>query len=424
MSTLKQMWSIKPLRLQLGFMLLMLVLFRVLAHIPVPGLDASLLRGVLADNAFLGLLNIFSGGTLENFSVVALGVAPYITSSIIFQLLGMIIPSLHRLQKEEGEVGRQRVNRWTRWATVPFAFLQAYGVIAAVSQLSAGGGWIIEGFALFLAMAMMTVGTIFLMWLGEILSQKGVGNGMSLLIFAGIISGLPSGLQQIFGSFSQDQLVNMIAFGLIALLTIVAVVTVSEATRNIPLQYARHHAGNRLTSGVQTKLPLKLLMVGVMPIIFAVAFLVFPTTVAQFFLRAKTVWLTQVAEWTIVTLQNPWVYSIAFFFLVFGFTFFYASVVFRPDEMAENLQRQGAFIPGIRPGLHTQQYLTSVVHRILFAGGAFLGLIAVLPNVLQPLTGSQNIVIGGTSVLIVVSVVVEIVKQVEAQIASYRYDQM
>jgi preprotein translocase subunit SecY len=273
-------------------------------------------------------------------------------------------------------------------------------------------------------MFMMTVGTIFLMWIGEILSQKGVGNGMSLIIFAGIISGLPSALQQLFGGFSSDQLVNMIAFGLIALFTVVAVVVMSEATRNIPLQYARHHAGNRLTSGVQTKLPLKLLMVGVMPIIFAVAFLVFPTTLAQFFLRAKTVWLAKGAEWIIVVLQNPWVYSIAFFLLVFGFTFFYASVVFRPEEMAENLQKQGAFVPGVRPGLPTQEYLSGVVHRLLVAGGAFLGMIAVLPNIMQPLTGSQNIVVGGTSVLIVVSVVVEIVKQVEAQIASYRYDQM
>lgn len=424
MNTLQSLWRIKPLRLQLGFMVLMLVLFRVLAHIPVPGLDASVLRGVLANNAFLGLLNIFSGGTLENFSVVALGVAPFITSSIIFQLLGMVIPSLHRLQKEEGEAGRARINRWTRIATVPFALIQAYGVIATVAHLSGTGGMAISGAPLLLAMFMMTVGTIFLMWIGEVLSQKGIGNGMSLIIFAGIISGLPSALQQLFGGFSSDQTISMLAFGLIALLTVVAVVVISEATRNIPLQYARHHAGNRLTSGVQTKLPLKLLMVGVMPIIFAVAFLVFPTTLAQFFLRAKTLWITKVAEWIIVTFQNPWFYGILFFLLVFGFTFFYASVVFRPDEMAENLQKQGAFVPGVRPGLPTQEYLSSVVKRLLFTGGAFLGIIAILPSVIQPLTGSQNVVIGGTSVLIVVSVVVEIVKQVEAQIASYRYDNM
>ncbi|MEK7094989.1 MAG: preprotein translocase subunit SecY [Patescibacteria group bacterium] len=423
-SVLKRLWTIRPLRMSIGFVLLMLVLFRVLAHIPVPGIDVSVLRGVLAGNVFLGLLNIFSGGTLENFSVVALGVAPYITSSIIFQLLAMVVPSLHRLQRDEGEAGRQKVNMWTRWATVPLAVVQAYGFIALISQTTQRGQLLLTGSDLFIAMLVLAAGTIFMMWIGELISLKGIGNGMSILIFSGIISGLPRGLQQLFTTFDQSKLVNLVIFALLAAVTIVAVVIVSEATRNIPVHYARHFAGNRLTGGVNTHLPLKLIMAGVIPIIFAISVIIFPTTLAQFFIRAKTPLLVSAAESVIRLFNTQWFYGAIYFVLVFFFTYFYTSVIFKPDEMAENLQKQGAFIPGVRPGKPTEEYLNQVMSRLLLVGGLFLAVIAVLPTIVQPLTGSQNLVIGGTSILIVVSVVVDIVKQTEAQLVSYEYEQM
>ncbi|OGL71743.1 preprotein translocase subunit SecY [Candidatus Uhrbacteria bacterium RIFCSPLOWO2_01_FULL_53_9] len=423
----RRIWNIKALRKSIGFVILMLMLFRFLATIPVPGIDPALVRSALEGNQFFGLLNIFSGGTLESFSVVALGVAPYITSSIIFQLLVMVVPSLKRMQKEEGEAGRQKMNQITRWVSVPLAAIQAYGFIALISQGSGGGagqGLLIMGFSLFMAMLVMIAGSVFLMWIGEIITEKGIGNGLSILILAGIIAAFPRYLQQTIATFDQSQIVNMVVFAIVALVTIVVVVALNEASRNVPVHYARHHAGNRLSGGVNSQIPLKVLMAGVIPIIFAISVVLFPTMIAQFFLHAQSPTLITLAEWVLRTFQNNWVYGILYFVLVFGFTYFYTGVIFQPDEMAENLQKQGAFIPGVRPGTHTEAFLRNVMNRILLLGATALAVIAVLPVAMQPLTGSQTLVVGGTSLLIIVAVVIDIVRQTEARLVSYEYEQL
>ncbi|GMU25881.1 MAG: protein translocase subunit SecY [Candidatus Uhrbacteria bacterium] len=401
------------------FVFAMMVLFRFLANVPLPGVDVVALQRFFESNQVLGLVNLFSGGTLENFSVIALGVAPYITASIIFQLLGMIIPQLDELQKE-GERGRQRINQWTRMATVPLAALQSIALISLMqnAQLPI----LTKSGMLYNLTIVMTVtaGTMFLMWIGELISEKKVGNGISLLIFAGIVAGIPSVLQRALVTYDSSQLVTWIGYGLIAIVTVLGVVYISEAQRNIPIQYARQVRG--AAAGTSTHLPLRVLMAGVIPIIFAISLLLFPTIIGQFFLRARTQWLADAANWIIRTLQNEWVYGILYFALVVGFTYFYTAVIFKPDQVAENLQKQGGFIPGIRPGNPTETYLQHVVTRITLAGSVVLGFIAVMPFVLQSYSGTSTFAIGGTSLLIVVSVVIESMKQIESHVTMREYD--
>ncbi|HBU27911.1 TPA: preprotein translocase subunit SecY [Candidatus Uhrbacteria bacterium] len=425
---LKKIWALKPLRKSIGYVIIMLTLFRLLAHIPVPGIDAAALQGLLSGSQFLGLLNIFSGGTLESFSVVALGVAPFITSSIIFQLLVMVIPALQRWQKDGGEAGRQKLNQITRWVSVPLAALQAYGFIALISQ---GGGQvgtsfslILSGFSLFMAILVMTAGSVFLMWIGELMTERGIGNGLSILILSGIVAGFPQFLQQFIATFDQSRIVSLVVFLVLAVATVVVVTVINEAVRNIPVNYARHHAAGRLSRGVATQLPLRVSMAGVIPIIFAISVVLFPTMIAQFFVSARSVMVADAARWVIETLANQWVYGILYFVLVFAFTYFYTGVIFRPDEMAENLQKQGAFVPGVRPGEPTERYLAQTMNKILLLGATFLAAIAVLPVAMQPLTGSQSLVVGGTSLLIIVAVIIDVIKQTEAQVVSYEYEQL
>lgn len=412
------------MRNSIGYVLIMLVLFRFLAHIPVPGIDANALQDLLSGNQFLGLLNIFSGGTLESFSVVALGVAPFITSSIIFQLLVMVIPKLQKMQKEEGEAGRQKINQITRWVSVPLAAIQAYGFIALISQSGGSGGLMLTGFTLFMAILVMTAGSVFLMWIGELITEKGIGNGLSIMILAGIVATFPRFLQQNVATFDQSRLVSIVVFLAIALITVIVVTVVNEAVRNVPVNYARHHAGGRLSKGVTTHLPLRVAMAGVIPIIFAISVVLFPTMIAQFFVEARADIIAEAARWVVELFANQWVYGIVYFILVFGFTYFYTGVIFRPDDMAENLQKQGAFVPGVRPGKPTEQYLGSTMNKILLLGATFLAVIAVLPVAMQPITGSQSLVVGGTSLLIIVAVIIDVIKQTEAQIVSYEYEQL
>jgi preprotein translocase subunit SecY len=416
-----RLWRLKDLRQSILFVLGMLVIFRLVAHIPIPGVDLNNLRLFFRSNAILGLLNLFSGGTMMNFSVVALGVAPYITASIIFQLLAMVIPRLEEIMKE-GEAGQQKINQWTRIATVPLAALQAYGMLTLLQRAPRPvlGQFTPENYLI--TILTMTAGTIFLMWLGELISERKIGNGISLLIFAGIIAGLPTTLQQAAISFEPSQIGNLILFAIIAFLTIVGVVIVTEGQRNIPISYARQIRGMRMYGGIDTHLPLRVNMAGVIPIIFAISIILFPPMLAQFFLRAKTHFLVVMAEKTIHLFQNQVFYGFLYFLLVFGFTYFYTAVIFHPQQIAENLQKQGAFIPGIRPGKSTAEYLQYVCNRIMLAGALFLGVIAILPLILQQITGTRALVIGGTSVLIVVSVVIETVKQIEAQLTMHEYD--
>jgi preprotein translocase subunit SecY len=419
---LQAAWRIKEIRNGFLFVFAAMVLFRVVAHIPLPGVDLIALRNFFEANQVLGLLNLFSGGTISNFSVVALGVAPYITASIIFQLLGMIVPSIEAIQKE-GESGQKRINQWTRILTVPLAILQSFGLLSILRQSQFQIITQTDTFHLVTLIATVTAGTVFLMWLGELISEKKVGNGISLLIFAGILAGLPTQASQLLATYDSSQLFTWVIYGVIALLTIVGVVFVTEAQRNIPVQYARQTRGQGvLSGGISSSLPLRVNMSGVIPIIFAISILLFPSVLAQFFVSARTPWLADAARTVITTMQNQWVYGILYFLLVFAFTFFYTAVVFHPDKIAENLQKQGGFIPGIRPGKPTSDYLNAVINRLNLFGAFFLGAIAILPHIAQGAGGSQLLAVGGTSLLIVVSVVIESVKQVESQITMREYD--
>lgn len=412
-------WKSKDLRQSILFVLLMLVFFRLAAHIPVPGVDAVALRNFFSSNEVFGLMNIFSGGGMQNFSIVMMGVGPYITSSIIFQLLGMIIPSLEEMNKEEA--GRQKINMWTRWATVPLAFVQAYAMINLLRSSSSAILKNINSFDFFVILVTISAGTMFLMWIGELISEKKIGNGISLLIFAGIVSSLPTTLQQIFVNYDPSMLFTIIGFVAIAVITVVGVVIINEGQRNIPVQYARQVRGHQAFGGSTTHLPLRVNMAGVIPIIFAISVILFPTMVAQFFIHAQSPLLASIAQHTITIFQNQLTYGITYFILVFAFTYFYTEIVFHPSQIAENLQKQGGFIPGIRPGRHTTEYLSYTTHRIIFIGALFLALIAILPLIMRYFTGVQSLAIGGTSLLIVVSVVIETVKQIESQLTMREY---
>ena len=417
---LVQIWSLKELRNKILFVLSMLVVFRVAAHIPIPGINVENLRDFFNSNQVLGLMNIFSGGGMQNFSVVMMGVAPYITSSIIFQLLGMIIPKIEEMMKEE--VGRKKINFYTRIATVPLAILQAYGMVVILRQSAQP---IIENLDWFNMSAMLitvTAGTIFLMWLGELITEKKVGNGISLLIFAGIVSRIPSAIQEVIVNFNQEQVINLLVFTLIAVITIAGVVVITEGQRNIPVSYAKRIRGMRMYGGTNTHLPIRVNTAGVIPIIFAISIILFPPMVAQFLLRADSMLIRNFGQSVISLFQNQFFYGITYFLLVFGFTYFYTAVIFHPHQIAENLQKNGGFIPGIRPGEQTAGYLQNTISRITLTGALFLGLIAVMPMLFQGFSGMQSMVIGGTSILIVVSVAIETLKQVESQLTMREYE--
>ncbi|NQT50021.1 preprotein translocase subunit SecY [Candidatus Kuenenbacteria bacterium] len=415
-----QIWRLKDLRNKILFVLSMLVIFRIAAHIPIPGINVENLREFFGSNQILGLLNLFSGGGMQNFSIVMMGIAPYITSSIIFQLLGMIIPKLEEMQKEEA--GRQKISMYTRIATIPLAIMQAYGMITLLKQSPQP---IIEDLSFYNLATMLitiTAGTIFLMWIGELITEKKIGNGISLLIFAGIIVRVPSALQQVIVNFSQEQLINLLVFAIIAVITVIGVVIISEGQRNIPVSYAKRVRGMKMYGGMDTHLPIRVNTAGVIPIIFAISIVLFPPMMAQFLLRANSAIVKNIGQGIIDIFNNQLFYGILYFLLVFGFTYFYTAVIFHPYQIADNLQKHGGFIPGIRPGQHTAEYLQHTISRITLTGAVFLGLIAVLPLMLQQVSGLQNMVIGGTSILIVVSVAIEIVKQVESQLTMRDYE--
>lgn len=420
---IEQIWKIKDIRKNILFVLAMLLVFRLVAHIPVPGVNLANLRSVLAGNQILGLLNIFSGGTMENFSVVMLGVGPYITASIIFQLLTMIVPKLEEMSKE-GESGQQRINMYTRWLTVPLAFLQSFAMIRLLNQSARPILTDLTTLRLVTIMLAITAGTMFLVWLGELISEKKVGNGISLLIFAGIVASLPGAIRNALVNYNPSDLYTFVLFVGLAVLTVVGVVFISEGQRNIPVSYAKQVRGNRMYGGGNTHLPLRVNMAGVIPIIFAISLILFPPMIAQFFVNAKLAWLAAGAASTIRLFQNQIFYGVSYFLLVFGFTYFYTAVIFHPQKIAENLQRQGGFVPGIRPGKETEKYLGMTVNRINLVGAVFLGLIAILPLLIQGFMGTQSFSIGGTSLLIVVAVAIETAKQIEAQVTMHEYDRI
>jgi preprotein translocase subunit SecY len=412
----------KELRKKILFVLGLLVVFRIAAHIPVPGVDAVALRNFFADNEILGLLNIFSGGGLANFSIVALGVGPYITASIIFQLLTMIVPSLEEMSKE-GESGQKKINQYTRLLTVPLAVVQGYSMIKILQQSARGIIGQISSIDYITTVIILTAGTVFLMWLGELISEKKIGNGISLIIFAGIVSGIPGAVQRTVVTFDPTQVVNLVVFMAIAVLTVAGVVYITDGQRNIPVSYAKRVRGIRMYGGFDSHLPLKVNQAGMIPIIFAISLILFPPLIAQLATRANSSLIVSASEFVIRLFQNQLFYGILYFILVVGFTYFYTAVIFHPHQIAENLQKQGGFVPGMRPGPQTANYLGQVSTRIMLAGALSLGLVAVLPLIVGPVTGVSSMVISGASLLIVVSVVIETVKQIESQLEMRNYDE-
>jgi preprotein translocase subunit SecY len=419
---LKQIWKLPDLRNKILFVVAMLVVFRFAASIPIPGVNVANLKSFFQGNQIFGLMNIFSGGGLENFSIVAMGVAPYITASIIFQLLAMIIPKFEALQKE-GEYGRQKINQYTRYATVPLAVLQGYGLVMLLQQSPKKIIESLDPLNFAFIILTLTAGTVFLMWIGELISEKKIGNGISLLIFAGIVSGLPSIIRSI-EVLDATQITNIAVFVAIAILTIVLVVFMTEGQRNIPVSYARQVRGVRMMGGVNTHLPLRVNQGGVIPIIFAISVVLFPPTIAQFFAYAKTQAIAQAAQAVIAFFGNSIAYGVFYFLMVVAFTFFYSAVVFKPEQVSENLQKQGGFVPGIRPGKPTADYLQTIVNRINLPAALFLAVIAILPLAVQGITHIQTLAIGGTSLLIVVSVVIETFKQIDAQLTMRDYEDL
>lgn len=419
----KKIWTNRELRKKLFIVVFILVLFRVLSHIPIPGANLEALRKFFDNNQIFGLLNIFSGGAMSQFSIVTLGIAPYINASIIVNLLQVIVPKLEALSKE-GERGQFKINQYTRYLTVPLAAVQSYGFIFLLSN-SQGAEPIISNltpFFIITSMVIMTAGAMLLTWMGEIISENGVGNGISLLIFAGIIASLPRAVQETFILFDASKIFTLIAFVAIAVAIIYGIVYVTEGQRNIPVTYARRVRGSKMSGGVSTHLPLRVTTAGVIPIIFAMSLMLFPSAIAKFFANAESAFVASSAQFIEQLFQNQIFFSGFYFLLVVAFTYFYTSIIFKPDNVAENLQKQGGFIPGIRPGTQTSEYLQKVMNRITLAGAVFLGAIAVTPFIMQEVTGIGSLVIGGTGLLIVVSVAIEFMKQIEAQLVMKSYE--
>lgn len=394
--------------------------FRVFAFLPVPAVNLSRLRELFAGNQFLSLLDIFSGGTLINFSVMALGLGPYINASIIIQLLTVVFPQLEALSKE-GEQGRTKINQYTRFLTVPITIIQSIGMYILLQNQKVIPPLSFIEFVSFIAT--LTAGTFILMWFGELISEYGLGNGISLLIFAGIVARVPISLTQTLLTVTGQTFINVAILAIVAVVVVYAVVFVNEAVRRIPIYYAKRVKGNRMYQGATNYLPLKLNQAGVIPIIFAVSFVLFPQLVGNFLVYSKAEFLAKLGTF-LVQVFNPqgFVYNALYFILVIGFTFFYTVIVFNPEKISAEIQKHGGFIPGIRPGDATKQYLQKILYRITTFGAVFLGFVAILPAIVSAITGIPNIIIGGTGVLIIVSVVLETFKMIEAQTVMRNYD--
>ncbi|MDO8511903.1 MAG: preprotein translocase subunit SecY [bacterium] len=414
------------LRKKLLIMIGLLVVFRIASHIPVPGIEAESLRRFFEGNNLIGLLNIFSGGGLSRLSLAMLGVGPYITASIVMQLLTVIIPKFEQLQREEGEAGRQKIQMYTRLMAVPLGIVQAFGFLTILQRGSASGGVGAQLTFTPLEMAItiitVTAGSILLMWLGEIITEQGLGNGASLIIFVGIIAQLPQSLQQTVSLYDPTKIPVYLVFLLIAVVVTAGVVFVTEAQRNIPVSYAKRVRGGKLMGGVSTHLPLRVNQAGVIPIIFALSLLLFPGVIAQFFATSSITIIAEISRSVVGLFNNSAFYGIFYFLLVVVFTYFYTAVTFDPKRIAEHLQKQGGFVPGIRPGHATMLYLKAVTNRITLAGALFLGIIAVLPLVAQGFTKMSTLTVGGTGLLIVVSVILETMKQIDAQLTMREYE--
>ena len=417
---IKLLLSDPKLKKKIIFTLAIFLFFRIFAFLPVPAINLTRLKVLFSQNQFLSLLDIFSGGTLINFSVMALGLNPYINASIILQLLTMVIPQLEALQKE-GEYGRFKINQYTRFLTVPLTFIQTIGIYALLKNQKIIGTLMPLEFVSFIVT--MVAGTFILIWFGELISEFGLGNGISLLIFAGIIGRLPVTIGQTLAVVNTEMIFNIFIFLILAVVVVASIVFINEAIRKIPVYYAKRIKGNRVYQGASNFLPLKLNQAGVIPIIFAVSFVLMPQLVGNFLQYSKNKTIASIALFLVKFFAPAgFFYNFFYFILVVGFTFFYTVIVFNPQKIAEEIQKYGGFIPGIRPGLATKEYLQKILYRITSVGAIFLGLIAILPAIISSITGIKNLVIGGTGILIVVSVILETFKLIESQLAMKSYD--
>ncbi len=420
LAPLTQSWKTPELRRKILITAALFVVFRIFAHIPIPGVDRARLASLFSENQFLGLLDIFSGGTLVNFSIMALGLNPYINASIILQLLTIVFPKLEELQKE-GEYGREKINQYTRFLTVPLAALQSIGMYTLLKNQGIVSAT--DPLSLISTIVTMTAGTVFVMWLGELITEYGIGNGISLLIFAGIVGRLPVVLGQTATVITPESVTNTIMFVALAVVVIAATVFVNEAVRRITVHYARRIRGNKMYGGNTSYLPLRVNQAGVIPIIFAVSLVLLPSLIGGFLAQVQNPVALNIGR-LLTTLFNPngISYNIIYFLLVIGFTYFYTAITFNPTKIAGEIQKYGGFIPGIRPGAPTASYLNYILTRITLAGALFLGAIAIFPSLARGTTGVTTLLVGGTGVLIVVSVVLEAVKSLEAQLVMRNYE--
>lgn len=420
LNVLKKIFKDKDLRKKVLIVLALFLVFRFFAHIPVAGVNLNQLKALFEQNQFLGLINLLGGGTLANFSILAVGIGPYIYASIVMQLATQIYPKLEELQKEGG-YGRQKINQYTRYITLPLGILQAIGMYALLRSqgLIANLG----PFELVTFITTLVAGTMVVLWLGELISEQNIGNGISLIIFAGIVGMLPVSLIQAITTITGEQIMNYALLGVAAIAMIAAIVFVTEAIRKVPVMYARRIRGGRSETAQQTFLPLKLNSAGVVPIIFAVSIVLLPSLVSNYFIASSNQQLASLGQFLATNFATTGLaYNIVYFLLIFGFTYFYTAIVFQPQKVSEDLQENGGFIPGIRPGKPTASYLNFIVTRITLVGGLFLGIVAIVPNILQAFTGIQALIVGGTSILIVVSVVIESVKIFQTQLVTRSYD--
>ena len=417
---LKIMFTDKAIRNRILFVLAALFIFRGLATIPIPGVDQNVLDQFFANNQFLGLLNIFSGGGLSNLSIMMLGVSPYITGSIIMQLLTVMSPKIKTMQTEDGEAGRARFMQYGRMLTLPLAMLQGFGFLSLLQSQGVITG--LSTFQFIVNVILVVAGSMLLMWIGELVTEYGIGNGVSIIIFAGIVARIPQTVGQLGYAFTDpSQLPLYIGFVLVALAVIFAVVLITEAERSVPITYAKQSRGTKTYGGTTSYLPLRLNQAGVIPIIFALSILLFPQMILNILSAFSLPWVPGAIDTVNRLISNQLFYGAAYFVLVFLFTFFYTAVTFDPDSIAKNLQRNGAFIAGIRPGAHTSEYLGNLITRLTFAGAIFLGCIAVFPVGMQAITGVSSLAIGGTALLIVVNVVLDLIRRVDAQVSLREY---
>ncbi len=413
----------KELRNKIIYVAVLLVIFRWLAQIPIPIVDHDKLSSFYQGNQIFGLYSVFTGGAMEKFSIVMLGVGPYITSSIIMQLLTMIFPSVKEMYQESGEAGRQKFNQYTRYLTVPLGAMQSFAMITLLKNQGVIGN--ISNIDTIMAVTTITAGTILLMWMGELISEKKIGNGVSLLIFAGIVANLPMIAGQTMKTINGNY-VSVVVMIILAIIVVMGVIFVTEAQRNIPVSYARRVRGSKTYGGVSTFLPLRVNSAGMIPLIFAMSIMLFPGIIAAFFVNNPDSSIKNAAILISNTFQpGNLIYGVLYFLMVFLFTYFYTSIVFDPKNVAENLQKHGGFVPGIRPGTMTAEFLGKVTNRITFAGGLFLAIIAILPFLGQIIAPSvTTMTIGGASILIVVGVVLDSIRQIDSQLTMRDYDEI